>query len=73
MKKPFRVSFKPPTLASDAQLRGDYVNLKKLDVDKAQSEKERLEDLQRHDAKLRQKFKDARKKKEMKKMHEQHE
>jgi len=38
-----------------------------LDVDKAQSEKERLEDLQRHDAKLRAKFKESRKKKELKK------
>lgn len=41
-------------LPSDARYRSDLVALKSGDVDKAQKEKERLEELQRRDRRLRE-------------------
>ncbi|CAD8174672.1 unnamed protein product [Paramecium octaurelia] len=70
--QPHQVTIKPPFLPSDAQLRGDYTNLASLDIDRAQIEKENLENLQRHDAKLRTKFKEIRRKKEEKKKLQDH-
>ncbi|KAM3145464.1 Oxysterol-binding protein 4 [Paramecium bursaria] len=55
---PFKITFKEPTLESDAQLRGDYVNLKNQNFDKAQEQKELLENVQRNDQKLRQRYKE---------------
>lgn len=63
MQKPFKMSVDPPELLSDPEFREDNQNLKLLEIDKAQESKEKLEEIQRRDAKLRLKFQEARKKK----------
>eukprot|EP01016_Furgasonia_blochmanni_P043358 TRINITY_DN5878_c0_g1_i2.p1 TRINITY_DN5878_c0_g1~~TRINITY_DN5878_c0_g1_i2.p1 ORF type:complete len:283 (-),score=59.83 TRINITY_DN5878_c0_g1_i2:305-1153(-) len=46
----------PDLLPSNSKFRLDSIHIKAKDYDKAQIEKEKLEDLQRHDAKLRKEY-----------------
>lgn len=53
---PYKINLKNSLLESDHLKRSDLINLKKGDIDKAQKEKETLEDIQRRDAKLRKDY-----------------